>query len=64
MIADFLTLILVALFAGLMALNAALTIAQFAGRREVVAGVRGFAARFVWVLRLGVVPRGRLSRVR
>ena len=58
MIADFLTLILVALFAGLMALNAALTIAQFAGRREVVAGVRGFAARFVWVLRLGVARGG------
>jgi len=62
--ADFLALILAALFAGLMALNTALTIAQFAGRREVVAGVRGFAARFVWVLRLGVARGGRLSRVR
>ena len=51
--ADFLALILAALFAGLMALNAALTIAQFAGRQDVAAAVQGFAARFVWVLRLG-----------
>ena len=62
--ADFLALILAVLFAGLMALNAALTIAQFAGRHDVVAVVRGFAARCVWVLRLGAVPRKRLSRVR
>ena len=64
MLADCLALILASLFAGLMALNAALTIAQFAGQREVVAGVRVFAARFVWVLRFGAASRGRLSRVR
>jgi len=53
MIVDFLALILVALFAGLMALNVVLTIAQFAGRQDVAAAVQGFATRFVWVLRLG-----------
>ena len=57
--ADFLALILAALFAGLMALSAALTIAQFAGRQDVAAAVQGFAARFVWVLRLGVARGGR-----
>ena len=51
--ADCLALILAALFAGLMALNAALTITQFAGRQDVAAVVQGFAARFVWVLQLG-----------
>jgi len=60
MLADCLALILAALFAGLMALNAALTIAQVAGRHDVAAVVQGFAARFVWVLRLGAV-RGRAA---
>ena len=58
MLADCLALTLAALFAGLMALNAALTIAEFAGRHDVAATVRGFAARFVWVLRLGVARGG------
>ena len=57
--ADFLALILAAFFAGLMALNAALTIAQFAGRHDLAAAVQGFAARFCWVLRLGAAPGGR-----
>lgn len=54
MLADCLALVLAALFAGLMALNVALTIARFAGRHDIAAVVRGFAARFVWVLRLEV----------
>lgn len=64
MLADCLALILAAVFAGLMALNVALTIAQFAARQDVVAVVWGFAARFVWVLRLGAARGRRLSRVR
>ncbi len=58
MIADFLTLILAALFVALMALNAALIFAQFAGFRNVAAAIQSFASRFLWIMRLGAIGDG------
>lgn len=60
MIAHIVTGTLAALLVALLALNATLTIAQFGARRDVVAGVREFAARYLWGLRL---PSPRSPRI-
>jgi hypothetical protein len=64
MIADFLTFSLGALFAVLMALNVALTIAQLAGFHKITVGIQSFASRFLWAMRLGAVGDATHHRAR
>ncbi len=64
MIADFLTLILAIIFVGLMALNAALTFAQLAGRQKAASAIQSFASKFVWTMRLGAIGAGSHHRTR
>ena len=64
MIADLLTFSLGALFAGLMALNVALTIAQLAGLHKITVAIQSFASRFLWAMRLGAIGDGSHHRAR
>ena len=64
MIADLLTFSLGALFAALMALNVALTIAQLAGLHKITVAIQSFASRFLWAMRLGAVGDGSHHRAR
>ena len=64
MIAVLLTFSLGALFAVLMALNVALTIAQLAGLHKITVAIQSFASRFLWAMRLGAIGDGTNHRVR